>query len=475
MAKQSDDQVRCRPCDENWAIHLCLATIGLIIFSTLYPFDFSWKLISETPLLSHFYWGFSGPGVGKEIVRNLVLFFPLGFSIAALLKRQVIGLWYSFILTGISLLVLSFFMELLQVFLPGRTATVSDVIAREIGSLLGACCFYLWSTKIFNFITFVIAWFRKKNSIRTLLYCCLGYLTLFITLSISLQVNTNLDNWDTDFPLVIGNETTGDRPWQGYVSEVAISAQPLPYETLDIIFQHQNFSTSELVSKFVAHYVLSDRYKTIYPDLTGNLPALQWHPKTPKPKENSEDQSNLPAVMLGPESWLKVDGVSLMTETLKQSSSLTLLTSLATSDLNQMGPARIISLSNGPYSRNLTLGQEGTDLIVRLRTTATGNNGVSPEIAISDFFSDLKFHKIAITYDQPTVHIYTETTNTRYSVHFTPDIIGFQYLLPLGTWKIRAGQTTLGYKVLYYSLALAPIALALLLSYAKRSRQKRFP
>ena len=453
---------------KGWAFCLGLASLILIIFTTLYPFNFSWQSITEAPLLSHFYLGLSGKGLAKELLRNLILFIPLGFSTANLLKYQGLRRWPNGIAAVVILLVLSAFIELLQVFLPGRTATLSDILARSFGGLFGTVCFYIWRRKIAHFIEVIVSWFWTNFSARNLYYFCLSYIALFAVFSASLQANTHLGNWDTDVPLIIGNEATGDRPWRGYVSEIAIAADPLSSDTLNTILQKQDFSSLDSGLEFIAHYRFSDTGNTQYPDDSGHLPALQWYPTDPK-------QASPPAVQLGPENWLKVDDVSSMIQHLRNTSTFTLLATIATNDRQQRGPARIISLSDGPYSRNLTLGQEETDLILRLRTPVTGNNGSSPDIAVPDFFSDLDFHTVAITYGKGTVYIYTDTTKHPYSIHFTPDITGFQYLLPLGTWTIRAGQSTLGYKATYYSLALAPITLALLLYYTTRARQRQHP
>ena len=48
---------------------------------------------------------------------------------------------------------------------------------------------------------------------------------------------------------------------------------------------------------------------------------------------------------------------------------------------DQDGPARILTLSADALHRNLTLGQDGDDLIIRLRTPATGLNGLYPDDA----------------------------------------------------------------------------------------------
>ncbi len=52
---------------------------------------------------------------------------------------------------------------------------------------------------------------------------------------------------------------------------------------------------------------------------------------------------------------------------------------IAPANMNQFGPARIISFSIDPYHRNFTLGQERGHLVLRLRTPRTGENGMGPE------------------------------------------------------------------------------------------------
>ena len=62
--------------------------------------------------------------------------------------------------------------------------------------------------------------------------------------------------------------------------------------------------------------------------------------------------------------------------TIKRSNSLSLELWFKPTNLSQKGPARIFSLSGGTSDRNLTIGQEGRALQVRIRTTKTSNNGL---------------------------------------------------------------------------------------------------
>lgn len=61
---------------------------------------------------------------------------------------------------------------------------------------------------------------------------------------------------------------------------------------------------------------------------------------------------------------------------IKRSGALTVEAWIKPGDASQTGPARIVSLSADPGHRNFTIGQDGTRFDVRLRTTATNENGI---------------------------------------------------------------------------------------------------
>ncbi|MGE4567666.1 MAG: LamG-like jellyroll fold domain-containing protein [Bacteroidales bacterium] len=61
------------------------------------------------------------------------------------------------------------------------------------------------------------------------------------------------------------------------------------------------------------------------------------------------------------------------------------------------GPARIVSLSSSASNRNFTLGQEGNQLIFRLRTTATDPNGVASQLTLGTIEAGRPCH-LLITY-----------------------------------------------------------------------------
>lgn len=84
-------------------------------------------------------------------------------------------------------------------------------------------------------------------------------------------------------------------------------------------------------------------------------------------------------------------------EACKASGQLTIEAVLAPDNITQEGPARIVTLSADPGQRNFTLGQDGDQLILRLRTPATGPNGANPQVPFGKLVAGQPAH-VVITY-----------------------------------------------------------------------------
>ena len=85
---------------------------------------------------------------------------------------------------------------------------------------------------------------------------------------------------------------------------------------------------------------------------------------------------------------------------------LTLEMRLETEDLNQVGPARILSYSINPVLRNFTIGQLRDELVIRLRTTETSLNGTNPHLIIDNVFNYKGLCHMVITYNFSEENVY---------------------------------------------------------------------
>ena len=81
---------------------------------------------------------------------------------------------------------------------------------------------------------------------------------------------------------------------------------------------------------------------------------------------------------------------------------------MRTSDLEQAGPARIVTYSQNMFSRNFTLGQIRDTLTFRLRTPASGWNGNDPAIYTGPVLSADHTEFVAAVYDGRISRLYVD-------------------------------------------------------------------
>ena len=75
------------------------------------------------------------------------------------------------------------------------------------------------------------------------------------------------------------------------------------------------------------------------------------------------------------------DVATKLSQAIKSSNEITIEAWVKAANTGQNGPARmIVTLSEDPWLRNFTLGQEDDSYVARFRTTHTGLNGMSPEL-----------------------------------------------------------------------------------------------
>jgi hypothetical protein len=148
-----------------------------------------------------------------------------------------------------------------------------------------------------------------------------------------------------------------------------------------------------------------------------------------------------------------------LSERLKKRSQFTLQTTVATDDPNQKGTARIISLSKDANNRNFTLAQDGRDLVFRLRTPITGENGARPELRVPGVFSNMDRKKISIAYDGSSLFAYVNGVRRSAAYELTPGYVALTYL------PIRYSVTDMRiYRLFYYFMVLVPMGVMIQLT-----------
>jgi hypothetical protein len=88
-----------------------------------------------------------------------------------------------------------------------------------------------------------------------------------------------------------------------------------------------------------------------------------------------------------------------LSDALQQAGSLTVEAWVRPASATQNGPARIVTLSRSPNERNLTIGQDGDKIEVRLRTTQTSANGM-PAVVSKPKSLGTEWTHIVYTFDR---------------------------------------------------------------------------
>ena len=172
--------------------------------------------------------------------------------------------------------------------MPTRDSSLIDVLANAIGSLLGVAADRRWGTPAAGRLARV----RAATSSAVLAGVVGGFLIVALLLSATLQARTRLSNWNPEYPLLIGNEHTGDRPWRGRVFALDITDAATPAASV------RRFSAGESVVMPGTRIAAFDfDGGPPYKDASGNLPDLEWteRPERTKARRRLVDRRSLAA------------------------------------------------------------------------------------------------------------------------------------------------------------------------------------
>lgn len=429
---------------DKFSLAILLFALIFILIATLFPFTFHIKEFTRFSILRfQFVWFKSA----SDFLKNIFLFFPLGFGLGGLVEKKSNNQLFNWTFVLAFGLCLSTTVEGLQVLLPSRFPSSSDIIANLTGTGIGLVIFKNLGLKFINFASRVVrelkGYFRPRN------LCIFLVIYVFFALYITRELNRglSLENWDESFYLLVGNEKTEDRPWQGKVFNFEIFDHALSKKEIEKIF-YRNSAIDPGYHSLLCYYE-PDKERA-YRDKTGLNPDLIWKAKIP------EDDAKIGQLILQ-DHWLETESpVTQMINKIKGESKFTLAATVATADTFQSGPARIITISKDPYNRNLTLGQEGSDLIFRLRTPLTGENGISPELVAPNVFGDKKPHDLIITYNGKSLSLFVDGKSNPSSLALSSGAVLWNYFFKTNV------EDLFGYRALYDLILLFPVLLLVL-------------
>lgn len=167
-----------------------------------------------------------------------------------------------------------------------------------------------------------------------------------------------LADWDPEYPLLLGNETTGDRPWRGTLETLAVLPVRLSAGQL------RAASSDPAVVMGMACVTRSAEV------LTG-----------------------------GPGLALEAGAARDLASAAEAAGGVAIIARIVPADVVQRGPARIVSFSSGTRLRNLDLGQEERGLVFRFRTPLSGENGARRPVETGDVLQAGRAITVAAGFD----------------------------------------------------------------------------
>ena len=188
--------------------------MGSVIAATLWPFTFELHSLRWAEYVS----GFElVPSTILDLPSNILLFMPFGFGLASQLDRRGRFHGAALPLTLLTGFLATACIESLQIFVPDRTASVSDVIANTLGAVAGLGCFRAWQRR-----RALSRWARVRLTPGNIAGILSAYLLLMLLFVWVLMRGMLPGGWDTNYRLALGNEITKDRPWQGTVQDLLV-------------------------------------------------------------------------------------------------------------------------------------------------------------------------------------------------------------------------------------------------------------
>ncbi len=286
-----------------------------------------------------------------DFAANIVLYVPLGIA----LRRS------RFLVCVGAAMALSLAVESVQLFYPDRFTAGSDVIANVAGAALGYGMFRLFGSDSAGGLD------PFELSTGVGVFSIALFTVFFVVLTIPGRPS-DFSTWDRECELIVGDELTRDRQWNGSIDELVIFDWCLGADAIKRVRQSGVGAVSG---------------RPIYTMVTAvPLDSIRGVPLL--------NQSEKEAFF----------------DTLLAHRALTILVWFETGTLGQGGPARIVGFSKSPWDQNFSLGQEGGELIFRLRTPTTTPGGFNPQTKTRNLLVPGEKTFAAATYDSRNTRVY---------------------------------------------------------------------
>jgi hypothetical protein len=342
----------------------------------------------------------------------------------------------------------------MQFYIPARDSGWEDVISNTAGSVAGFFLFVLCGGAILEGLSNCENLFEGWLSPRRATLLLVSYFSVCFGISVLLQNETRLSNWDPQSILTVGNDAAGQNPWRGQIFLLQIWNRALPERVIRRVTHPE--SMDDASTGLLGSYDFKG--SPPYQDQRNFLPPLGWTPE--QPQFAGARASNLDA-----RSWLRTKfPVENLTREIQKSSQFTVhivCEPAATQDAN----GRIVSLSQSADNVNFHLRQEGQFLVFWFRNPLSEKRSILAWY-VHGAFEAGKMRDIVASYDGSDAFIYLDGDRVPQMYRLSPGaslIHSFSF--------IRTSDLE-GCVIVYETLIFLPAGLLIGATGEKWSRQK---
>jgi len=398
------------PRSPGWANRILLAAIACILFLTLYPFRFS--LHAHAPLSSSPF--LLGRGVKRtsvlDFALNVLLFVPFGFGLSSKLRQRNGPRAGYVVIAALAGAAFSYAIEFVQIFIPMRDSGWEDIFSNSAGSLLGALVFAGVGSLILHQLSNAEDHLESWLTAGRTLFLLLAYFSAWFAVSIPMQKQTSLKNWEPNSFLLVGNDGSLTNPWQGEVLRFQIWDHAIPDPGFQVLTSRE--LNSSLSSTPLADYDFS--LPAPVPDQQGSLPALTWSSRVPQGKRTGHPS------IIGTTWLMSQSAVTGLTSALQKTNQFTIRVVCQSFQIAG-GEGAIASIAQPLGKENLIVWQEGTSLAFWFRNPLTTNT-YRLRWSVSDVFLGDQARDILISYDGSNLSFFRDGKKERRSTQLGPGV-----------------------------------------------------
>lgn len=428
-----------------------IAALTGILFLTLSPFrfDFHAKLPGNaSPFLLGTQTKTDGP---LDEFLNILLFVPFGFGLAEKLRERKMSRMATFCIALATGAILSYAIEITQIYIPMRDSGWEDVFTNTTGSVVGFFLFELLLAPVIRLLSQCEAalrsWLTPRRIAILLPICFLAWFAL----SARLQTRTRLSNWYTDCLLFLGNEASGQNSWQGEVEKLQIADRAI---TDSVALQLSSGQISREPVPWRVEYEFKDSLP--FNDIHGFLPALSWTPTTPVPAATD-------GLVLNGKSWLSSGSPINGLIGAVQKSNQFAIHIICSAAVPQIGTGQIISISRSPSFTDLTLKQDEANLVFWFRSPLSVKRATLAWY-VPNVFTGPRPRNIVYSYDGANLSLYIDGKKSTRLYHLGPGVALAKFLR-----RVRPSELE-GYNDIYCVLVFFPAGIILGIAAGRRTQ-----